>query len=145
MRILKTLLRYIFGAAMIAIGITHFTNEAMFLKIVPDYIPQELHRPAVLVSGAAEILLGQLLIVPWTSRLAGWGLICAVRGGVSGQYLSVPASGSDARREPDDAPDPPADPGVVDCLRLVVHASEQATRAGADGCCHRLSCAISRE
>ncbi len=75
MRILKTLLRYVFGAAMIAIGITHFTDEAMFLKIMPDYIPQELHRPAVLVSGAAEILLGQLLIVPWTSRLAGWGLI----------------------------------------------------------------------
>jgi uncharacterized membrane protein len=75
MRILKVLLRYVFGAAMIAIGITHFTNEAMFLKIVPDYIPLELHRPAVLVSGAAEILLGQLLIVPWTSRLAGWGLV----------------------------------------------------------------------
>lgn len=75
MRTIKAILRCVFGAAMIAIGITHFTDEATFLKIMPDYIPQHLHRPAVLVSGAAEILLGQLLIIPWTSRLAGWGLI----------------------------------------------------------------------
>ncbi len=75
MRILKAILRTIFGAAMVAIGVTHFTDEGMFLKIMPDYIPQALHRPAVLVSGAAEILLGVLLILPWTSRLAGWGLI----------------------------------------------------------------------
>ncbi|MEX2111650.1 MAG: MauE/DoxX family redox-associated membrane protein [Pirellulales bacterium] len=75
MRFLKAILRYVFGAAMVAIGVTHFTDEGMFLKIMPDYIPLSLHRPAVMVSGAAEILLGVLLILPWTSRLAGWGLI----------------------------------------------------------------------
>jgi uncharacterized membrane protein len=75
MRIVKAILRYVFGAAMIWIGITHFTNEGMFMKIMPDYIPQSLHRPAVLISGVAEILLGVLLIIPRTSRLAGWGLI----------------------------------------------------------------------
>ncbi len=75
MRIVKAVLRYLFGAAMIWIGIQHFANEAMFMKIMPDYIPFSLHRPAVLISGVAEILLGVLLIVPRTSRLAGWGLI----------------------------------------------------------------------
>jgi uncharacterized membrane protein len=75
MRIVKAVLRYLFGAAMIWIGIMHFANEAMFMKIMPDYIPFSLHRPAVLISGVAEILLGVLLIVPRTSRLAGWGLI----------------------------------------------------------------------
>jgi uncharacterized membrane protein len=42
---------------------------------MPDYIPQVLHRPAVVVSGIAEVLLGVLLLIPATSRLAAWGLI----------------------------------------------------------------------
>src|SRR5690606_13841412 len=49
--------------------------EEFFLRIMPDYIPSELHRPAVLVSGVFEIALGLMLLVPRAQRLAAWGLV----------------------------------------------------------------------
>ncbi len=67
MRLFKTLLRFVFGAFFVAVGITHFTGPAFYLKIVPDYIPGSLHAACVYASGAAEIVLGALLIVPATS------------------------------------------------------------------------------
>jgi uncharacterized membrane protein len=75
MAIFKLILKFIFGASFIAVGVLHFTSEEKFMKIMPDYIPVELHRPAVIVSGIAEILLGALLLIPKTQRLAAWGLI----------------------------------------------------------------------
>jgi len=73
MSIFKAVLRVLFAAFFIVAGISHFTNRAFFIAIVPPYLPW----PAALVyiSGVAEILLGALLMVPRTSRLAGWGLI----------------------------------------------------------------------
>ena len=69
----KTLVRILFAAFFLFAGVSHFTNRAFFIAIVPPYLP----RPEALVaiSGVAEILLGALLIVPRTSQLAGWGLI----------------------------------------------------------------------
>lgn len=75
MRYLKVGLKWLLAAFMVTAGVGHFVNEGFFLKIMPDYIPAELHRPAVLVSGVFEILLGVLLVVPRTQRLAAWGLI----------------------------------------------------------------------
>ncbi len=75
MRLFKTLLRLVYGGFFLAVGVTHFTDPPFYLKIMPDYIPASLHAPCVYVSGVAEIVLGGLLIVPATSRLAAWGLI----------------------------------------------------------------------
>jgi len=75
MRWIKTLLKFVFAGFFIFAGISHFTNEAFFMKIMPDYIPAELHRPAVLISGLAEIALGVLLLIPRTTSLAAWGLV----------------------------------------------------------------------
>ncbi len=75
MHILKTVLKFVFAAFFIFAGVTHFTRPVFFLNLMPDYIPTELHAPAVYVSGVFEILLGVLLLVPKTTRLAGWGLI----------------------------------------------------------------------
>jgi uncharacterized membrane protein len=75
MRIVKTILKFVFAAFFIYTGIEHFRNEPFFMKIMPDYIPEPLHRPAVLVSGVFEVLLGALLVVPRTQTLAAWGLI----------------------------------------------------------------------
>jgi uncharacterized membrane protein len=75
MRIVKTILKFVFAAFFIYTGIMHFRNEAFFMKIMPDYIPESLHRPAVLVSGVFEVLLGALLVVPRTQTLAAWGMI----------------------------------------------------------------------
>ncbi len=75
MRLAKTILRFIFALFFVGTGITHFSNPDFFLKIMPDYIPQSLHWPAVAISGVAEIVLGILLMISRTMRLAGWGLI----------------------------------------------------------------------
>jgi uncharacterized membrane protein len=75
MQIVKTILKFVFAAFFIVAGIAHFVNEEFYLKIMPDYIPQNLHLPAVHVSGLFEIVLGALLLVPKTTRLAAWGLI----------------------------------------------------------------------
>ena len=47
MRIVKTILKFVFAAFFIYTGIMHFRDEAFFMKIMPDYIPESLHRPAV--------------------------------------------------------------------------------------------------
>ena len=65
--------KWLLAAMFIGVGVTHFTAPGAFLKIVPPYLPW--HLALVLVSGAAEILLGVLLLVPATSSLAAWGLI----------------------------------------------------------------------
>ncbi len=75
MQIIKSVLRYVFAAFFISAGVMHFANEPFYMKIMPDYIPLEWHRPAVHLSGIAEIVLGVLLWDPRTMRWAGWGLI----------------------------------------------------------------------
>lgn len=75
MATLKLILKIIFAAFFIVAGINHFRDEAFYLKLMPDYIPLSLHRPAVIVSGVAEIVLGMLLLIPRTTSLAAWGII----------------------------------------------------------------------
>jgi uncharacterized membrane protein len=75
MSLVKTVLKFVLAAFFIFAGIGHFRDEAFFLKIMPDYIPAAGHLPAVHVSGACEILLGVLLLIPSTMRLAAWGLV----------------------------------------------------------------------
>ncbi|HUM13907.1 MAG TPA: DoxX family protein [Myxococcaceae bacterium] len=60
------------GLMMFA-GVMHFVTPAVFVRIVPRWLP----APAALVSisGACEILCGVGLLVPLTRRLAAWGLI----------------------------------------------------------------------
>ena len=70
---IKTISKYLLAIFMIIAGIMHFANPALFLKIMPPYLP--LHKELVLVSGVCEILLGVLLLVPKTSRLAAWGIV----------------------------------------------------------------------
>ena len=68
-----TVLRWLLTLLMVNAGIQHFTAPAPFIAIVPAWLP---NAPLLVdISGVAEILLGVLLIIPRTSRLAGWGLI----------------------------------------------------------------------
>ena len=69
----KSISKYLLAIFMIAAGIMHFVNPEFFLKIVPPYLP--LHKELVLVSGVFEVLLGVLLLVPRTSRVAAWGIV----------------------------------------------------------------------
>ena len=50
------------AAVFLVAGVTHFTSTDFFLKIMPPYLP--FHREIVLISGAVEIVLGSLLLIP---------------------------------------------------------------------------------
>lgn len=54
-------------------GVSHFTNEAGFVRIVPPWLPQP--RLMVQISGVAEIAGGVGLLIPQLRRAAAWGLI----------------------------------------------------------------------
>ncbi len=70
---IKAISKYLLATFMITAGIMHFVNTAFYLKIMPPYLP--LPKELVLLSGVAEVLLGVLLLVPQTSRLAAWGIV----------------------------------------------------------------------
>jgi len=70
---LKVTSKYLLAIFMIGAGTTHLVNPGFFLKIIPPYLP--LHNELVFLSGIFEILLGGLLLMPWFSQLAAWGIM----------------------------------------------------------------------
>lgn len=54
-------------------GLYHFVNPALYLRMMPSYLPWHLFL--VYFSGFCEAALGLLLLVPKYARLAAWGLI----------------------------------------------------------------------
>ena len=58
---------------MILAGIMHFVRPDLYEAIMPPYLP--LHRELVYLSGACEVGLGVLLLVPRFTRVAAWGII----------------------------------------------------------------------
>jgi uncharacterized membrane protein len=54
-------------------GFLHFLRPAMYLKIMPPYVPW--HGAMVYLSGAAEILGGLALLIPSVRRAAALGLV----------------------------------------------------------------------
>ena len=64
-------MRYLFGVLFSLAGLLHFTHSEMYLKIMPPYLP--LHRELVYLSGAIVFILGILLMIPATRRMAAMG------------------------------------------------------------------------
>lgn len=69
----KTVSRWLMAALYVSAGVMHFVNPWFFVQIMPPYLPW--HWELVYLSGAIEIALGMLLLVPTTKRLAAWGVI----------------------------------------------------------------------
>ncbi|MBW4653183.1 MAG: DoxX family protein [Kaiparowitsia implicata GSE-PSE-MK54-09C] len=67
------ILKYLLALFFIAAGINHFVNPEFYVRIMPPYLPW--HLPLVYLSGAAEIGLGALLLIPQYRAIAAWGLI----------------------------------------------------------------------
>jgi uncharacterized membrane protein len=66
-------LRWLFALLFIAAGSNHFRRPAFYERTIPPALP--FPSLLVVVSGIAEIVLGVLLLVPRTRRLAAWGII----------------------------------------------------------------------
>ena len=64
---------YVMAAFYVVAGANHFLEPAMYLRMMPTYLPW--HSATVYVSGVAEIILGLAVLVPAWRRIAGWGLI----------------------------------------------------------------------
>ncbi|MFH6992489.1 MauE/DoxX family redox-associated membrane protein [Flavobacterium sp. FlaQc-48] len=64
---------YLMAVLYIIAGLNHFWNPGMYIRIIPPYFsnPKLLNT----LSGAAEIILGILLLFPATSHFAAWGII----------------------------------------------------------------------
>lgn len=69
----KFILKLLLGVFFIAAGVNHFLRTGFYLRMMPPYVP--FHLAMVQISGAAEILLGLLVLIPRRSAIAGWGLI----------------------------------------------------------------------
>ncbi len=61
------------AACYVLAGINHFLNPKFYLQIMPSYLPW--HMQLNYLSGAAEIILGLLLLSPAHSNMAAWGII----------------------------------------------------------------------
>jgi uncharacterized membrane protein len=70
---LKIAGKILFATPFLVSGVGHLVSTDFFLKIMPPYLPYP--RELVLISGGFEIVLGIMLLVPKTSRLAAWGLV----------------------------------------------------------------------
>jgi uncharacterized membrane protein len=66
--------RGLLAAFFIGGGINHFVSPRAYEKIVPPSLQKDAGR-VVLVSGVAELAGGVGVLLPWTRRLSGLGLI----------------------------------------------------------------------
>ena len=69
----RTLFRCLLAAFFVAAGANHFRTPEVYLGMMPSWLPWPL--VLVQVSGGAEVLGGVGVLVPFTRRFSGWGLI----------------------------------------------------------------------
>lgn len=67
------ILSILIGLFMVWGGVLHFLKPAFYLPFVPDFLP--FRGAFVLLSGAAEILLGIAVLNPGTRKLGGFGIL----------------------------------------------------------------------
>jgi uncharacterized membrane protein len=72
-RLLRSALRALLAAAMVAVGVAHFLVPAPFEAMVPAALPAK--HALVLISGLFEIAGGLGILFPPTRKLAAFGLI----------------------------------------------------------------------
>jgi uncharacterized membrane protein len=71
--IARAVLLWLLAAFFVLAGLNHFREPAVYLGMMPPWLPW----PAALiaVSGACEVLGGIGILVPRTRRAAAWGII----------------------------------------------------------------------
>ena len=72
--LLRFFVRLLLAALFLFAGAVHLRDPALFLPVMPPWIP--FHLPCILISGVFELLggLGLLVPLPLLQYLAAWGL-----------------------------------------------------------------------
>ena len=70
---MKKVSLYLLSFFYVVAGLNHFINPDMYLKMIPPWLPA--HDALNLLSGAAEMLLGMMLIRGEVRSMAAWGII----------------------------------------------------------------------
>lgn len=73
MRLLNIILKYLLSVFFVLAGLNHFINPALYLKIMPPFLPLPLLL--VYLSGFFEMILGGMLLVAALTHVAAVGLI----------------------------------------------------------------------
>ena len=73
MGVLKQIMKWLLGLALVAAGVNHFVNVDFYVRIMPPYLPW--HYELVIISGVFEVLGGVGLLIPVASRAAAWGVM----------------------------------------------------------------------
>lgn len=69
----KRALLYLMGVFYILAGVMHFAKSDFYMPMMPPYLPA--HFALILLSGAAEVLLGAAVLIPAYRHLAAWGIV----------------------------------------------------------------------
>ena len=69
----KQILLWIMAAFYVFAGVMHFVRPDVYMPMMPPYLPW--HRGLILLSGAAEVLLGIAVLNARLRPLAAWGII----------------------------------------------------------------------
>jgi len=70
---MKSVLLYLMGVFYALAGVMHLLRPDFYLPMMPPYLPW--HAELVWLSGAAELGLGLVVLVPALRVLAAWGII----------------------------------------------------------------------
>jgi len=70
---MKQFFLYLMALLYIAAGVNHFWNTALYVSIMPPYLPW--HTTLVHISGVGEVLLGLLVLAPNARRIAAAGIV----------------------------------------------------------------------
>ena len=73
MTVVRGVLKWLLGVLFVAAGVNHFVRPGFYSGIIPPYLPWPL--ALVYLSGAAEVALGVLVLVPRFQARAAWGLV----------------------------------------------------------------------
>ncbi|HSP97030.1 MAG TPA: DoxX family protein [Candidatus Dormibacteraeota bacterium] len=69
----KRILLWIMAAFYVVAGLMHFVRPDVYVPMMPPYLPW--HRGLILLSGAAEVLLGIAVLNARLRPWAAWGII----------------------------------------------------------------------
>ncbi len=73
MKIIWKILQVLLSLFLIYAGVQHFLKPVFYEPFVPDFLPFKIG--VIYVSGAIEIILGILLMVPKYTKIAATGII----------------------------------------------------------------------